>query len=116
MYALYSDEVYDDIALCNAVGIAARTIKPRDKVEQTQNIDIRIYPNPSTGTVFINMPAIEGSTSVEIIDVLGRVLQTESIYSTSNTIKLEVADGVYQIRILNNGNVLSNQKLIINKF
>jgi hypothetical protein len=115
MYALYSDEVYDDIALCNAVGIQARTTKPRDKVESITEQMVKIYPNPTSDNITISTNKINSILNIEIIDVLGRTVQNEKTTNNISTLHLNVSEGVYYIRIHDGDVLVLSQKLVVVK-
>jgi len=62
---------------------------------------IRIYPNPSTGN--FNIEVDGGNASVTIMNVLGEVVKSFEMKTGQNAsanIKLNVADGVYFVRIV----------------
>ena len=54
---------------------------------------------------------IEGEATIQVIDVMGRVLSSET-FSGSYERKLDVAPGVYMIRLIN-GNDVKVQKMIV---
>ena len=55
---------------------------------------------------------INGKGQLEVIDITGRVLQTEKLTSDQNRIYLNYAPGVYMIRVIDNKNV-KTQKVIV---
>lgn len=115
LYAMYSDEVYDDIALCNNVGIAARTIKPRDNIDTQKEDNIRIYPNPTNGKLFVAIDDTQKGSTIDFIDVLGKTIHTSLLNNATNNLDLDLPTGVYFIRIQNNNNVIYSNKLVIVK-
>ncbi len=70
-------------------------------VEQFKTIKANIYPNPTSGTVLIQLDAI-GLQNVSVIDLLGNELQTENWNATGSQLELDLsslASGVYFISI-----------------
>ena len=114
MYAMFSNEIYDDMALCNAVGIQAR-VKPRDKIEAAKSTDIRIYPNPSTGKLYVSLPDVQKGSILSITDVLGKVVEQTVLRDAVNTLDFDLSAGIYFIRITQDDYPTYNTKLIIVK-
>ena len=83
-------------------------------VEETENLtQLKIYPNPNNGMLHIKTNLI--NTEMSIFDLSGRLIQKEKIvkYHTAINVK-NIKDGFYIIRI-ENGEVLEEKKLIIQK-
>jgi hypothetical protein len=71
-----------------------------------------IFPNPSTGTIFINYPNLK---SIRIIDAIGRVLYTEQLANSTNFRTLNIgylATGVYFIQLINEIEGMQTTKLL----
>lgn len=74
--------------------------------------NIRIYPNPANGTLFIEMNAAV-ATSVEVINAMGQVVMNEQ--SATGTIKLNMEgnqNGMYFVKITN-GTSTRLEKIIL---
>jgi DNA-binding beta-propeller fold protein YncE len=69
-----------------------------------------MYPNPSQGTV--HLTAVEKGSRIQVLDVSGRTLQTYDQLSGNVSLNLNLANGIYFVRIENNGKQ-AVQKLII---
>ena len=54
---------------------------------------------------------IEGTATLQVIDILGHVLSTEQ-FSGSYDKQLQVASGVYVIRLIN-GDEVKTQKIVV---
>ncbi len=80
----------------------------------TNSLPISIYPNPAKESVIIsNLPS--GST-LSVTDITGKVVYS-SVITNEQTTTINTTDftnGIYLIRIDNNGNV-ANRKLVVNK-
>ncbi|WP_317163228.1 endonuclease [Mariniflexile maritimum] len=71
---------------------------------------IKIFPNPTTGTVFIN--GIKNESTVEVFSLDGRKLKTFKIYAHSE-IDLDVSSGMYLLRVNCEGNTKIH-KIVVN--
>ncbi len=66
--------------------------------------EMSVYPNPSTGLVFIESGFTSGTFDLEVLDVNGRIIETgnNSIIAGTNTIDLnEVQKGTYFFKLSN---------------
>ncbi len=80
--------------------------------------DITIVPNPTHGIFSINADWISGAAIIEIIDITGKLLQTEFINTTKGqkavAINLQdVANGSYLVRVVSSQRV-QTVKLLVN--
>ena len=82
---------------------------------------ISIYPNPSTGIVFLNLtgfhPKNTSLLSLEIIDFTGGIIYTKGFVANDSRIRIDLSNhpkGVYVIKYHNHNNgILSYEKIII---
>ncbi len=75
--------------------------------------EIKIYPNPSNGKLFIEgSDFIEGS-ELKICDVLGKELRSEKLKTEKTELNIaELSNGIYFIKVMKNDKVVFTQKLI----
>ena len=74
----------------------------------------KIYPNPNKGSFTIEIENPSKDVSIEIFNLLGeRVGRVEKVGKV-NSLDLNVADGMYRVRV-KNGNIVWNQKVVISK-
>ena len=79
--------------------------------------NVQIYPNPTNSTITVN---IENSVStngykIEVNNLLGQTVYTNSINSTNNSIDLSSLGnkGIYFVKVLDeNNNVVDVQKVV----
>lgn len=82
--------------------------------------DAILYPNPTTGILFVKLEGISSkeSADVEIIDGKGLVLYKEKIAGPQNIFRelnMEIyANGVYLVKIISGGNIVC-RKISLNK-
>jgi hypothetical protein len=74
-------------------------------INENDGNDITIVPNPTTGVFVIDFGGLTGMTSVEVIDLFGRVALSETIMlngtEQSQYDLSSLAKGIYNIRIIN---------------
>jgi len=78
---------------------------------------VAVYPNPAHKAVAVELPAMLGHTAVpvELVDALGRVLQTQMLSGSGMARHFslqDVAPGIYALRIATSQGTIS-QKLIV---
>jgi len=97
------------LALCNEGVVSIE--------EQKDMSNVQIYPNPTNSTITVN---IENSVStngykIEVNNLLGQTVYTNSINSTNNSIDLSSLGnkGIYFVKVLDeNNNVVDVQKVV----
>jgi hypothetical protein len=78
------------------VGVAAEETAPIAK----------IYPNPTTGTINIQLGDIDGNVEVMVIDMTGRILSRETRMNPTN-VEMDLtgfASGIYSIKVVSENN------------
>ena len=76
---------------------------------------LHIYPNPTSGLVFIQADHLSGTTSIEILDGLGRLLYTQSEESATIQTHLDLSGyslGVYTLLIKDSGNSIMTRRIV----
>ena len=79
------------------------------------NSRISVYPNPSTGPVFVS--GLSGKTTVTVTNINGQVVFSNT-YTNSSNVKFDLsnqANGIYSVRIENAAGVITRSVLISNK-
>jgi PKD repeat protein len=80
--------------------------------------DITIVPNPTNGIFSLNADWMQGAAIIEIIDITGKLIQTQTINTTKGQKSVllalqDVADGSYLVRVVSNQRV-QTVKLLVN--
>jgi len=82
-------------------GIYCRKYQPTGIIRHLQLADLKVYPNPSEGILFVRLPATGTPSSeytLQLLDITGRVLRTEQIYTNTHMLDLSAFPaGVYQV-------------------
>ncbi|MBW6482924.1 MAG: T9SS type A sorting domain-containing protein, partial [Vicingaceae bacterium] len=82
----------------------------------TKENGITLYPNPANSqiTVTHQLETKNGTVSLEIMDIMGRVLLNKTINNTNNNIDInQLSSGLYFFTVSQNGNVLESGKLVV---
>ena len=84
-------------------------------VSTVTNEHLHVYPNPTSGLVFIQADHLSGTTSIEILDGLGRLLYTQSEESATIQTHLDLSGyslGVYTLLIKDSGNNIMTRRIV----
>jgi len=73
------------------------------------NINISIYPNPVTDILNIHFQNNADKVSVQILDIMGRILYNEVLFNINNDVIINTSSmpsGTYVIRVINSNDLL----------
>ena len=87
------------------------------KVNLLKDLNLSIYPNPATNSVFIKSASVLGNADIMVTDLEGRVLLKDKIINSDEFIIQcdSWENGVYLVTIQNKGYKSLVSKLIISK-
>ena len=85
-------------------------------ISDVNTVSCTIYPNPTTSSTTISVSGINGKVKIEVVDMNGRVVSSESLECSSDCVKTmdvdNLAQGAYFVRITaDNTNMV--RKLIV---
>jgi PKD repeat protein len=108
------------LAVVNAAGCFSETCKAIsisggvDKLNKLSGV--KIYPNPNKGAFTVTVEDPKSDIAIGVYNLLGEVVKTVETTSLKSTysIDLNVANGVYLVKVTNGG-LTSTQKVTINK-
>lgn len=85
-------------------------------VEET-DIRLSVYPNPTRDFIVLSVQNTNTQNMTYILyDVLGKIIENKKLIDSQTSISmLNLADDIYFIKVLNNGNELKIFKIIKNK-
>lgn len=105
-YQIRQVSLNDDISLSNVV--QARVSK--------DGTLINVYPNPTTGQVFIDYTTtLEKTLTVSVFDALGQAVLTKSVLDNASVAMLDLrhlASGIYFIR-MDNGESVQTERVVL---
>lgn len=81
--------------------------------EHSEETQISIFPNPTTGIINIKTPFSE-KTQIEIFDVLGKTIYQTTFSTSENTINLsQFPKGVYSLKASSGNKFNTSQKIVL---
>lgn len=100
------------------VGFSVRCIndEPLSLINE-QNIDINVYPNPTTGIINISIPKSFSSSEIRIIDLEGRLVN-KFLNSNSENISVNLSNmpnGLYFVYVYSADRLIAIQRFIIER-
>ncbi|MBT8195627.1 MAG: T9SS type A sorting domain-containing protein [Bacteroidia bacterium] len=87
-------------------------------IDENENaLSLNVFPNPSTGHVNINYSSKSGISTIEVVDILGKVIYSSTVEkATRNLIHLDeevfTTKGIYFVRISNGENTTAEKVII----
>ena len=86
-------------------------------IEQLDKLDVKIYPNPASSILHIQLSNTSNSiVHINIVNILGQELISKQIQSGENSIDVStLPNGIYFVRATTGKQTTYNQKIIITK-
>jgi hypothetical protein len=103
-----NEVVQSNLTFENAMG---RKKQNNESLIEVSNVSI--YPNPNNGNFTIETQAITPQL-VEMFDLTGKLILSQTINSTANINVSDLTNGIYNIKISDNNNV-TNKRIIVSK-
>jgi PKD repeat protein len=105
-YSFYGNNLYlDNIVIYNSVGIPGRE----------KEADIRIFPNPATGTVNVYFEEIMALAYLRIINLQGQKIMDRIIRPGSGSLQLDLSEyprGPYLLEFISNDSVIVKKLML----
>jgi subtilisin-like proprotein convertase family protein len=114
---IVTDNETGDGGSINAVKIIICNISPPLSIEENVLSGLKIYPNPTTGIVNIDLgnANLDNKSIVKLYDIQGRIISTKEMNSSVDNINISnLSDGVYLITI-ENGSSKTTKKIVLNR-
>lgn len=77
------------------------------------NVNITIFPNPSSGNLVVTLEELLKETRLNVFDLQGKLIYSESLNAKTNRINLNLEKGFYTAKISSEGRILKTEKLLI---
>jgi|694.fasta_scaffold55670_2 subtilisin-like proprotein convertase family protein len=118
VWTLTVDDPYNgDGGTINSVKLQICNIQVPLAIEDTTFSNLKIYPNPTTGIVNIELgnQNLESNSIVKLYDIQGRIISTKEMKTAVDNVNISnLSDGVYLITI-ENGSSKTTKKIVLAK-
>jgi hypothetical protein len=102
---------YSDKAISNFIPI---TIEDGTNVKDIwQNEEWHVYPNPTTGIIFIDQPNVSGNTKLKIYDLNGRLWKQEISNKNNTSIDLQGLPKGHYFVVLERDKVIKTKQIVL---
>jgi len=105
--------IYYRLKSIDIAGIAEYSETRVLNVDKNSQATIHIYPQPASGTVSILLSNTGENTTIELLDLTGKLVSYQS--SAANTLNIDIsnlAKGIYMVRVNTDGNVQTRKLLV----
>lgn len=118
VWTLHVNDPYTgDSGVVNSFGLSICKVSPSLGVDENEIVGLRVYPNPTKGTLNIDLgDALEESvTTLSFYDIQGRQIFTKKISATTGDVSIDhLQNGVYMLTV-ENGSKKATKKIVLNK-
>jgi hypothetical protein len=82
----------------------------------TANDSWKIYPNPASENITVELPISTGKSSLRLYEITGRLIQEKQLQVGTNSFSItELPTGVYLAEVVNeNGRIGKMQRIVLN--
>ena len=109
-----TNDIIND-TMINSVKLQICNIQVPLAIEDTTFSNLKIYPNPTTGFVNIDLgnQNLESNSIVKLFDIQGRMILTKEMKTAIDNVNISnLSDGVYLITI-ENGSYRTTKKIVL---
>lgn len=108
----------NDISYCQTIWAFFRQYSRSARVtairNNTGNIQLRIYPNPSSGNISVALSGLQGPAALKLFDLSGHLLSCAMLNGeTSLQIGKDLAAGMYILQLSGEEGILATEKVVI---
>lgn len=91
-----------------------RSVQAVGVVEISDDNNLKIYPNPTNGSITIGSK--NELQKIEVVSITGQILLTEIPTNASHTLHLgSFANGIYFVNMYQNDRIVKREKIVLNK-
>lgn len=81
--------------------------------QKQEEVGVSIYPNPVSNVLTVNATGVEGSVELKMVDVLGKVILSESGAPLNKVDVSNFKNGVYLVYVYNKGSLIQTKRIVI---
>ena len=115
LYESIEPTIYDDEAICTAIGVSQKS----DMQYAKSSNNFTIVPNPANNTVNFDYSGFEDRpTTIRIYNAMGQVVKEIAITTNAFVTTADISSlisGVYWCQLMRQGHNIATQKLVIIK-
>ncbi len=74
---------------------------------------VSVYPNPVSTILTVNTTGLEGSVELKMVDILGKIVLTESGTPMNKVDVSNFKNGVYLVYVYNKGDLIQTKRIVI---
>ncbi len=93
-----------DVTVTSTLGVAD---------QKQEEVSVAIYPNPVSNVLTVNTTGLEGSVELKMVDVLGKIVLTESGAPMNKVDVSNFKNGVYLVYVYNKGDLIQTKRIVI---
>ncbi|SEP89610.1 S8 family serine peptidase [Flavobacterium urocaniciphilum] len=111
------DAYNGDGGVVNSVKLNICSITPPLSIEDNMLSELKIYPNPTSGIINIDLGSIvlDNKSVIKLYDIQGRMITTKEMNSSVDQLNIsDLSEGVYMITI-ENGSSKTTKKIVLSK-
>ncbi|MDD4361422.1 MAG: T9SS type A sorting domain-containing protein, partial [Bacteroidales bacterium] len=83
-------------------------------LEEAQTAEILVYPNPTAGKLFVQLPRVAGESHIKLENLDGKLLMEQTAYDT-RSLEIELGHlnkGLYIITVHSDGQLMKQKVLL----
>jgi hypothetical protein len=81
--------------------------------QKQEEVGVSIYPNPVSNVLTVNATGVEGSVELKMVDVLGKVILSESGAPLNKVDVSNFKNGVYLVYVYNKGSLIQTKRIVV---
>lgn len=82
-------------------------------IEEVEMLNVNVFPNPTTGIVYAQCSQLNATSTIEICDMLGRVLSVQHVDGDNTQVDFSsYAPGIYMMRFVEGNQVMATVKVV----
>ncbi|TSJ45401.1 T9SS type A sorting domain-containing protein [Fluviicola chungangensis] len=93
-----------DVLVTSVLGVAD---------QQQEEVSVSVYPNPVANVLTVSTKGLEGTVELKMVDVLGKVVLSESGAPINKVDVSNFKNGVYLVYVYNKGDLVQTKRIVI---
>ena len=81
--------------------------------QHQEEVSVSVYPNPVSNVLTVSTKGLEGTVELKMVDVLGKVILSESGAPINKVDVSNFKNGVYLVYVYNKGDLVQTKRIVI---